>query len=585
MAASPSNIRETWPQFAAKVEAARCVPNPTAFVEDLQETIYSLESGGVAVVGSYHPGIVSLAKSMHGRYLSAVKGWKILQATPHTLRNNLLTELSLREDQVQIAEGVWAMVEDAFYKATHEDDVHIQLQNYAEPEPSGDAEDADLDVYLAVTSPLAPTDLTEEEIEMHLARYALYDYQVPGVVHLITKSSALLADDMGLGKTRQAIVAGDILGAAGGLGKVLVICPGSLVINWCREIAMVNPGARIAMQKWDESAQWIVTNYERLDGMIQYAAHFRVMIIDEAHLLKEPTSQRTRQAFDIAAKVPYRYILTGTPILNRECEIHTLLRLSGHPIGNIPLKQFEAEFAGDPSFRSDLNKRISEWMLRRKKDVVLKSLKGKQRQTQYVTLADDKLASYRAIARDGSLQAFAKIGKLRQHLEAIKIDSVVETVSELQGDDKVLIFCEFTDTVATLKQRLEDMGIGVVTMIGADSNTKRQKAQDTFQSNPDIRVFIGTTRAAGVGINLTAANYVIFASLPWTPGLRDQAEDRAYRNGQLRLVIVKIPIVEGTIDMDLLEMLKHKQTIAEDIIDPEEAERRGMEVLAMKMAA
>ncbi len=136
-----------------------------------------------------------------------------------------------------------------------------------------------------------------------------------------------------------------------------------------------------------------------------------------------------------------------------------------------------------------------------------------------------------------------------------------------------------------MKQRLEAMDIQVVTMVGTDSNTKRQKAQDAFQQNPDVRVFIGTTRAAGVGINLTAANYVIFASLPWTPALKEQAEDRAYRNGQTRLVIVKIPLMENTIDIDLWELLKHKHQIATDILDPEAAEQAAMEEFALKMAA
>lgn len=589
--AAGEGFGESWDSFSSKIEAARIAPQASAFVADLKETIYPLQFGGVAIIGSYHPGVVALVKNMGGRYLPSMKAWKLMSATPIILKNNLVTTLALREEQVEVLDGVYSIVEDALYEAQHEDDVHIRTANNAMPDEAGEAdeeESGDSDVYLAITAPLKPTDFSQAQVDAVLSRYSLYDFQGSGVWHLVSKTSALLADDMGLGKSRQAAVAADVLFMllAESLGyKLLIVCPASLIINWTREIAMIDPEAAISAQGWDESAKWIVTNYERLEEMVPHAHRFLVMVTDEAHLLKEPTNKRTRLAFDIAAKVPYRFILTGTPILNRESEIHTLLRLSGHPIGNIPLRKFEEEFAGDATFRFQLNKRISEWMLRRTKDRVLKSLKGKQRQLHYVDAAPERRAEYDRIANDSTLLALPKITKLRQTLEAIKVDAVLEMVSEMQADDKVLIFCEFKGTVFNIKERLAANGVQSVTMIGTDSNTRRQKAVDAFQQDPEIRVFIGTTKAAGVGINLTAANYVIFASLPWTPALKEQAEDRAYRNGQTRLVIVKIPLMENTIDVDLWELLKHKHEIATDILDPEAAEQAAMEEFAMKMAA
>jgi SNF2 family DNA or RNA helicase len=511
-----------------------------------------------------------------------MKAWKVASTSAIALKNNLLMELMLREDQVEIVEGVCGIVDDSFV-ARKGNDVTIGTFNNAEPEPSlTESEEGDNEVYLAVTAPLGRSTLSPEEIENHIERYELYDYQRVGVRHLVGSTSALLADDMGLGKTRQAVAAAHILA---GNEKILITCPASLIINWTREIRMLVPDATIAQQEFDPACQWIVTNYERLDSMIHHARHFKVMVTDEAHLLKEPTSKRTRLAFDVASKVPYRFILTGTPILNRECEIHTLLRLSGHPVGNIPLKTFEEQFAGDPAFRVALNQRISEWMLRRKKDVVLKTLKGKQHQISFVSPSEEQRTQYDALANNSMLQALPKIVKLRVLLEQIKVDSVIELVREMNSDDKVLVFCEFKETVAALREQLQAMGVGVVTMVGSDSITRRQKAVDAFQSDPEKRAFVGTTSAAGVGNNLTAANYVIFASLPWTPALKDQAEDRAYRNGQLRLVIVKIPLMENTIDQDLWEMLKHKKGIATEILDPEEAEAAAMAELANRIAA
>lgn len=580
-------LYEDWNVFSQKLTDAKMAALPSAFTVDLKETIYTLELDGVAVLGTYHPGVVAVAKNMGGRYLAPMKAWKIANTSALTLKNNLITELHLRDDQVEVIEGVYGIVDDSFAQRKG-GEVTIQTFNNAIPDEGAviAEDDHDNEVYLAVTSPLKSSNLSQAEIGEHLSRYELYDFQEEGVRHLAGNTSALLADDMGLGKTRQAVVAAHILtGGFGGTDKIIIACPASLIINWTREIRMVVPDATIASQGFDANCQWIVTNYERLEQMLHVAHLFKVMVTDEGHLLKEPAAKRTRLAFDIASKVPYRFILTGTPILNRECEIHTLLRLSGHPVGNIPLKKFEEQFAGDATFRAQLNQRIAEWMLRRKKDIVLKTLKGKQHQLAFINPSEALRAKYDAVAKDSSLLALPKIVKLRVLLETIKIDSVMGMIREMNADDKVLVFCEFKDTVFLLKRQLEAIGIGVVTLIGTDTNLKRQKSVDAFQGNPEMRVLIGTTQAAGVGFNLTAANYVIFASLPWTPGLKDQAEDRAYRNGQNRLVIVKIPLMENTIDLDLWAMLKYKKSIATDILNPEEAEMEAQEQFALQMAA
>ena len=127
-----------------------------------------------------------------------------------------------------------------------------------------------------------------------------------------------------------------------------------------------------------------------------------------------------------------------------------------------------------------------------------------------------------------------KITKLRQCLETLKTPFLIETVESLQAEDKIIIFCEYMSTVNAMHDAFAAAGIKAVRLVGADSATKRQRAIDTFQDDPEVRVFIGTTMAAGVGITLTAANYVAFASMPWTPALMRQAEDRAYRLGQQR---------------------------------------------------
>lgn len=555
--------------FIVKFEQAQANSQPDAFIEDLKLSIYPLEQG-LVLKGSYHPGVVALIKNMQGQYLILMKAWKV-EATPMALKNNLMTELRLSDEQIEVMDFEYELANDALNPIGHDHD-GIKTSNNLISEQikaTGD-ESNNHEIYLAITSPIKSMKLSDLQVEDGMCKYQLYDYQQAGFRHLTRNTSALLADDMGLGKTRQAIAAAHFV--ANGR-KILITCPASLIINWTREIQMVVPDALIAQQTYKPEVQWVVINYERLDCILPFADQFEVMIIDEAHLLKEAASQRTRLAFDVASKVPLRYILTGTPILNSESEIHTLLRLSGHPIGDIPMKEFVNEFAGSSEFRKSLNGRMKEWMLRRKKEVVLKTLKGKQHQVFYVNPSDSNATTYQNIAMDSSLTAFVKIIRLRILLESSKLDAVIDMVTEMGADDKVLIFCEFKESVSTLQQRLKDLNIQTVTLTGDDSNKKRQSSVDQFQQNADVRVFIGTTMAAGVGLNLTAANYVIFASLPWTPALKEQAEDRAYRIGQQRMVIVKIPLIDKTIDNDLWKMLQIKKSIAIETLNPEEAEK------------
>ena len=163
--------------------------------------------------------------------------------------------------------------------------------------------------------------------------------------------------------------------------------------------------------------------------------------------------------------------------------------------------------------------------------------------------------------------AMPNITKLRQCLETLKIQFLIETVESLQAEDKIIIFCEYMSTVNAMHDAFAAAGIKVVRLVGADSATKRQKAIDTFQDDPEVRGFIGTTMAAGVGITLTAANYVAFASMPWTPALMRQAEDRAYRLGQKRDVTVIVPLIPQTIDEAVWQILENKRETEMDVIE------------------
>ncbi|MDR6680242.1 hypothetical protein J2W58_004474 [Pseudomonas psychrotolerans] len=569
---------DQWMAFSDKIAQAQGEPRRDLFVWGMRLRIAPLSGGGVVLSGDYHPGCVAVAKRMRGAFLSVSLAWRV-PTSPELLRSNLILELGLLEEQFEMVDVLQELLSDGSI-STARDVTAISIGGPPqERSTSPDAEDSEADVYLAAVPDIAKTNWTVEAIERELAPYSLMPHQPAGIRHLLQRTSALLADDMGLGKSRQAVIAAGIQAAG---ERILVVVLASLVINWEREIQAVYPDARIARQRYQADAQWVIVNYERLGDFVAIADQFAVMIIDEAHRLKEPTAAWTRNGFDIAAKVPNRYLLTGTPVLNRESELHTLLRLSGHPIGQLTLAEFCERFVGSPEFRQALRAEISDWMLRRRKDV-LPDLKGKQRQTVPVVLDELQQREYDAI-RKADRPVFARLGQLRQLLERVKVPVVMELLAELDPQDKAILFCEYKETVATLQQLCEAAGLGCVTLVGTDSVTKRQKGIDRFQQDADCRVFIGTTSAAGTGNNLTAANYVFFLGLPWTPGLQDQAEDRAYRNGQRRLVVVKIPLVENSIDLQLWQMLKDKRRIASDLIEPDAAEKARSELATSLIA-
>lgn len=408
--------------------------------------------------------------------------------------------------------------------------------------------------------------------EAELARVAQYaglrDYQVAGVRHMISQSGCLLADDMGLGKSRQVTVASRMVA---GDGRVLILCPASLRINWEREIHAVYPDAIVGMAGEDRTAtlygcSWIIANYERLGGLVRETGlAIAALCVDEAHFLKAAKAGRTRNAFLMASRIPRRFVVTGTPLLSREVELHTLLRLTGHALGFLELGEFRKKYAGDKNKRAALAHELKGWMLRRSKGE-LKELGAKTRQLVPVAPSEG-MGAYKAVLDDMTLAVMPKITRLRQTLEALKIEFMIETTLSLSEGDKLLVFVEYTSTVKILMQAYSDAGIGCVSLVGSDSAKRRQKAVDDFQNDPAVTVFIGTTLAAGVGITLTAANYVGFLSLPWTNALMRQAEDRAYRMGQKRDVRVIIPIVENTLDQGIWSLLTSKQEMESDVVE------------------
>lgn len=555
----------------ALLKAALAHPEQDHFTQLLDVQVFPLSKGDLsrgqhAVSFAYDMPCVQAMRMLQGSFHKPAAAWQVRGGVPRILEAmrefaGVAPEFIFVHEQPVVLEELAAAA-----PAT------APIQVAGATPPRGEAREGEeqhgsgfLSAELEETQALPIDDELVAQVSL---RAGLRDYQEVGVRHLLGQTGACLGDDMGLGKSRQAVVATRL---AAGEGRVLILCPASLRINWEREIRMVYPDAVIGMVGEDRLAtlygcQWVIANYERLGGLVRETGlDFAVMAVDEAHYLKEHQSGRTRNAFVMATRISRRYVITGTPLLSREIELHTLLRMTGHRLGAMALKEFRKEYAGTREKRAALAHALKGWMLRRRKDV-LKDLGEKTHQVRWVSPAEG-LATYQAIMADMSLQTMPKITRLRQCLETLKTPFLIETVESLSEGDKIIVFCEYMATVEAMREAFKAAGIGCVSLVGADSAAKRQRAIDAFQNDPTVTVFIGTTSAAGVGITLTAANYVAFASLPWTPALMRQAEDRAYRLGQKRNVLVLIPLVAGTIDEAVWRLLEAKHETELDVVE------------------
>ena len=539
------------------------------FAQILDVQIFPLAGGGMAISSLYDRPIVRVMRGLGGLFHKYAQAWEVHRSVQEILRA-LQNDAGITHDFVFVHERP-VVLEDLVAAPKSETPITVPAAPPPRGPRLGDAEDAGTGFLSTLVDPLSMLPVDEKLLAKTAREAGLRDYQTVGVRFLLQRSSCLLGDDMGLGKSRQSVVAGRLAAGFASDDRVLILCPASLRINWEREIRAVFPHAVIGMVGEDRIAalygcQWIIANYEKIGGLVRETGlTFKVMMIDEAHYLKEHEAGRTRNAFIMAERIPRRYLITGTPLLNREIELHTLLRLSGHALGMLSLADFRERFSGGKAQRNLLASELSNWMLRRRKNV-LKDLGQKTRQVRYVS-PPEGLGAYQAILNDMSLMVMPKIVKLRQTLEALKFDFVIESIQCLAPDDKIIVFAEYMATVDALKRVLSSCGIGCVSLVGSDAGPKRQKAVDAFQNDPSIRVFIGTTSAAGVGITLTAANYVLFCSLPWTPALMRQAEDRAYRLGQKRDVIVLAPIIPDTMDEQVWALLQAKTELEQDVVE------------------
>ncbi|MBU1109944.1 MAG: DEAD/DEAH box helicase [Candidatus Riflebacteria bacterium] len=415
---------------------------------------------------------------------------------------------------------------------------------------------------------------------------------------------ACLADDMGLGKTIEALA---LLVNKAAKGPALVVAPTSVCMNWFDEVhrfaPTLNPVIFAQAPRSETIANLgafdlVICSYGIMQREIEMLADVKweTVILDEAQAIKNMATVRSKAA--MALQGNFRMIMTGTPIENHLGELWNLFRfINPGLLGSID--SFNTRFANpiqgekDKLVQRQLKRLLQPFVLRRTKSQVLQDLPPRTEIVLHVELSKDESALYesmrrRAVAKIGDSEAaagqkhimiLAELMKLRRlccnpslvapelNIASSKLSLFESVVDELlENRHKALIFSQFVDHLAIIKKLLDKKAIKYQYLDGSTPTKARSKAIKDFQAG-DGDLFLISLKAGGLGLNLTAADYVIHLDPWWNPAVEDQASDRAHRIGQQRPVTIYRLITSRTIEEKIVALHHKKRELADGLLE------------------
>ena len=423
-------------------------------------------------------------------------------------------------------------------------------------------------------------------------------------------AGACLADDMGLGKTVQSLA---LLLSKANEGPSLVIAPKSVIPNWDIETAKFAPTLNVKVLNNESDRKeciaaagpddLILATYGVLCTEAEALASrgWNVVCLDEAHQIKNRNTRVSAAAMNLQAGS--RIILTGTPIQNHLGELWNLFQfINPGLLGQ--WSDFKSKYMQtglDDEHKEFLKDLVQPFILRRTKEEVLSELPEKMVYEQMVELSKEETVLYEAMRRnaedniksagkkkkdqgkddDNKIQInfFAELTNLRMAACSMslvhddwkkgssKTDALKGILDELSGNEgnRVLVFSQFTSYLAQIRAMLDKAGMRYLYLDGQTDLDERSELVTQFQ-NGDCPIFLASLKAGGLGLNLTAANYVILLDPWWNPAIENQAMDRAHRIGQKRNVTVIRLIAQHTIEEKILRLHETKQSLSDDIL-------------------
>ncbi|HVI47243.1 MAG TPA: DEAD/DEAH box helicase [Chitinophaga sp.] len=418
-------------------------------------------------------------------------------------------------------------------------------------------------------------------------------------------AGACLADDMGLGKTIQAIT---MLLYRAKDGPALVVCPASVLPNWVGELTRFAPSLNIVYLQQGRRAgtlktvgpfDVVLTTYGLLqsESALLSAVQWTTAVLDEAHTIKNYQTKTSKAAMSLQAA--FRLMLTGTPIQNHMGEIWNLFNfLNPGLLGS--LQHFNEQFVfpsvryPDSTVKQHLKKLLAPFILRRTKTAVLDELPPKTEIMKLVTQSAEESAFYEALRRkaienihayEGSglgqqrMRAMTELSRLRMaachpkmvdtesQIGSSKLEVFMEIVQELiSNSHRALVFSQFVRHLDLVRETLDGIGINYLYLDGSTSLARRETLVKDFQGGKGD-LFLISLKAGGLGLNLTAADYVIHMDPWWNPAIEEQASDRAYRIGQSRPVTIYRLIARQTIEEKIIDLHHNKRDLADRLLE------------------
>ncbi len=435
--------------------------------------------------------------------------------------------------------------------------------------------------------PTAPAQVPIDKIAG--LKHPLYPFQAEGVGFIESRGGrVLIGDEMGLGKTVQALA---WLQHKGNPAlPAVVVCPASLKGNWARECGeWTTLSPRILSGTVPDRTQLggdvVIINYDILAHWLPLLGATKTVVLDEVHLIKNMKAARTKATRALCKGKRHVIALSGTPIINRPAEFFTTLNILDHDMfdkwWDYARQYCDATFNGfgwDISGASNTDELYHKLngtiMLRRLKADVLTDLPPKTR-TLIPLALDGSIDPYSVALREAHLAwgnektdplaDITQISKLRQAALLAKFDLCCEWISNfLETGRKIVVFDIHHKTTDRLMERYSKIAVA---LDGRVDSRIRSKMVERFQTDPSVQMLIGNVQVAGTGFTMTAAQDAVFLEFPWTPGELDQAEDRIHRIGQKGAANIYYLVAQGTLEVDMLELINEKRKVVAGVLD------------------
>ncbi|GAA0878241.1 hypothetical protein GCM10009119_12090 [Algoriphagus jejuensis] len=416
----------------------------------------------------------------------------------------------------------------------------------------------------------------------------------------------ILADDMGLGKTLQVITLISQMAARGKV-RVLIVAPTTLLFNWKNELEKFAPELDYFIHHGDRydtveellAHSIVLTSYGLVINDLELLTQleFDLIVADESQAIKNVSSLRYKSITKLRGKL--KIAMTGTPIENGIAELFAHMNFV-NPGFFRNFSSFKDNYLkelrnGNPEVLEDLRMKIQPFVLRRTKEEVLTELPDKIEEYLYCEMGAAQKKVYEAYrneyreflqgkfdeegANQSKMYVLEGLTKLRQICDSpdliskeekgaksAKIDLLMEHIVEKTGNHKVLIFSQFVKMLDLVKAELASRNIPFSYLDGKSSMKDRENSVNEFQEDSSIRVFLISLKAGGIGLNLTAADYVYILDPWWNPAVENQAIDRCYRMGQEKKVMAYRMICKDTVEEKIMELQKSKLKLAKEVI-------------------